>query len=126
MPPTCFTRYTAAPATPGAKSGPAVKGPISSMRTAIASSTVSPDSGTTPPELGGQLTVRAFALGLGDYSGSLLETDALMAYQLTKHFGIGGGLKYFNLNLQANLSRGGSAEFDYEFFGPTIFGYASF
>ncbi len=78
------------------------------------------------PKLAGNLTLLGFALDLGDYSGSLLEADAIMAYQLSKHFGIGGGLKYFNLNLQANTSRGGSVEYDFEFFGPAIFGYASF
>jgi hypothetical protein len=78
------------------------------------------------PKLAGNLTVLAFALDLGDYSGSLLEVDAMMAYQLSKTFGIGGGLKYFNLNLQANLSGGGNVEYDYNFFGPAIFGYASF
>ena len=78
------------------------------------------------PKLAGKLTVLAFALDLGDYSGSLLEVDATMAYQLSKYFGIGGGLKYFNLNLQASQSGGGNAEFDYSFFGPAIFGYASF
>ena len=78
------------------------------------------------PRLAGNLTVLAFALDLGDYSGSLLEVNAIMAYQLSKHFGLGGGLKYFNLNLQANLSRGAKVEYDFEFVGPTIFGYASF
>jgi hypothetical protein len=78
------------------------------------------------PKLAGQLAVLLFALDIGDYSGSLFEADAFMAYQLSKHFGIGGGLKYFNLNFEANTSRGGSVEYDYEFFGPTIFGYARF
>jgi len=78
------------------------------------------------PKLSGKLLLLGFALDLGDYSGSLIEADAFMAYQLSKHFGIGGGLKYFNLNLQANLSRGGHAEYNYQFFGPTIFGYATF
>ncbi len=72
------------------------------------------------------MTLLAFALDLGDFSGSLIETDATMAYQLSKHFGIGGGLKYFKFNLQANTSGGGNVEFDYEFFGPAIFGYATF
>jgi hypothetical protein len=40
------------------------------------------------PRLAGNLTVLAFALDLGDYSGSLLEVNALMAYQLSKHFGL--------------------------------------
>ena len=78
------------------------------------------------PKLAGQLTVLVFALDLGDFSGSLFEADAFMAYQLSKHFGIGGGLKYFNLELQASTSRGGSVEYKFEFFGPAIFGYASF
>jgi len=78
------------------------------------------------PKFTGELSLLVFALDLGDYSGSLLETDAFLAYQLTKHFGIGGGLKYFNLNLKANTSRGGSAAYNYKFFGPAIFGYASF
>jgi hypothetical protein len=78
------------------------------------------------PKLTGEFSLLVFALDLGDYSGSLLETDAFMAYQLTKHFGIGGGLKYVNLNLKANTSRGGSAAYNFKFFGPAIFGYASF
>lgn len=78
------------------------------------------------PRLSGNLKLLGFALDLGDYSGSLIETDAFMAYQLSKHFGIGGGFKYFNLNLQANTSGGGHAEYNYQFFGPAIFGYASF
>ena len=78
------------------------------------------------PRLTGNLTLLGFALDLGDYSGTLIETDAFMAYQLSKHFGIGGGLKYFNLNLQANTSNGGHAEYNYQFFGPAIFGYATF
>ena len=78
------------------------------------------------PKLAGKLTVLAFALDVGEYSGSLLEFDAFMAYQLSKHFGIGGGLKYFNLNVQYDKSDGGKVEYDYEFFGPALFGYASF
>ena len=78
------------------------------------------------PRFTGEFSLLVFALDLGDYAGSLLETDAFLAYQLTKHFGIGGGLKYFNLNLKANTSRGGSAAYNYKFFGPAVFGYASF
>ncbi len=78
------------------------------------------------PKLTGEFSLLVFALDLGDYSGSLLETDAFMAYQLTKHLGIGGGLKFFNLNLKANTSRGGSAAYNYKLFGPAVFEYASF
>lgn len=77
------------------------------------------------PKLSGNFTFLAFALDLGDYSGSLIEMNAALAYQLSRYFGIGGGLKYFNLNLQAAVGGGRRAEFDYTFFGPAIFGYAS-
>ena len=78
------------------------------------------------PRFTGELAALVFALDLGDYSGSLFEVDAFLAYQLTKHFGIGGGLKYFNLDLEADSSRGGSVAYKYEFFGPAVFGYVSF
>ena len=78
------------------------------------------------PRFTGEFSVLVFALDLGDYSGSILETDAFLAYQLTKTFGIGGGLKYFNLDLKANTSRGGSVGYKFKFFGPAVFGYASF
>lgn len=77
------------------------------------------------PKLTGNLTFLAFALDLGEYSGSLIEMNAALAYQISRHFGIGGGLKYFNLNLQAEVGNGGRAEFDYTFFGPAVFGYVS-
>jgi hypothetical protein len=78
------------------------------------------------PRWSANLTLLAFALEIDDYGGSLVEVDATVGCQLSKHFGIGGGLKYFNLNLTANGDRGGGAEFDYAFFGPAIFGYATF
>ncbi len=35
-------------------------------------------------------------------------------------------LKYFNLNLEADTSRGGSAAYNFKFFGRAVFGYVSF
>jgi hypothetical protein len=78
------------------------------------------------PKLAGRLTLLAFALDISEYKGNLIEADALLAYQLTKHFGIGGGFKYFNLYLEYDKSDGGNVQYDYEFFGPAIFGYVSF
>lgn len=89
------------------------------------------------PHIGGQFsyefaprwatTIRAmvFAIDLGEYSGHLIELNGTVGYQLSKHFGIGGGIKYFNLNIQKQQATSG-AEFDYQFLGPAIFGYASF
>ncbi len=102
------------------------------------SSTESTSAFTFPlPHIGGSISYKfapkwtaefatlLFAIDLGDYSGSLVEVDARAAYQLSKHFGIGAGLKYFKLTVQAQKTSGG-AEFDYGFFGPAVFGYASF
>jgi hypothetical protein len=78
------------------------------------------------PRWSTNFTALAFALKIDNYGGSLVEIDANVAYQVSKHFGIGGGLKYFNLHLEANSDRGGGASYDYQFFGPAIFGYATF
>jgi len=111
---------------------------IDGVPVANGSSTESSSTLTFPlPHLGGsisykisprwtaQASVVGFALDLNQYSGSLVQVDAVASYQLSKNFGIGAGLKYFNLNAQAEESRG-AAEFDYQFFGPAVFGYATF
>ncbi len=77
------------------------------------------------PKLTGKLNLLAFYLDVGSFSGSLIEADAYLGYQLTKHFGLGGGLKYFNVNVEADVSDG-RAQFDLQFFGPAVFGYVSF
>lgn len=78
------------------------------------------------PRWSTSVTALVFALEIDNYGGSLVELDAQVAYQVSKHFGIGGGLKYFNLRLEANGDGGGGATFDYAFYGPAIFGYATF
>lgn len=77
------------------------------------------------PRWTAQFSMLLFALDLGDYSGSLFQFDALASYQFTKHFGFGAGLKYFNLDLEAETDRV-SAGYDYEFFGPAVFVYTNF
>jgi len=72
-----------------------------------------------------QFTPLAFALDLGGHRGSLIELDAMVGYQPSKHFGLGAGFKYFNLNLQAHTDRV-TAGYEYQLFGPAIFGYAIF
>jgi hypothetical protein len=77
------------------------------------------------PRWTAQFMVLAFALEVDKYSGSLIEVDTGVNYQLSKHFGIGGGIKYFRLNLQAQDS-GAGAEFNFQFLGPAIYGIATF
>ena len=71
------------------------------------------------------LMLLGFALEFDEYKGYLVQAQGLVSYQLTKHFGLGGGLKYFELNLQADGSRL-NAEFDYQFYGPAIYGLVTF
>jgi hypothetical protein len=72
-----------------------------------------------------QLTLLAFYMDVGDYNGSLVQVDATAAYQVTKNFGIGAGLTYFNLRLNGQSDRA-EASYDFEFYGPAIFGYTTF
>lgn len=77
------------------------------------------------PKLKGLFQVLGFAIDLGDYSGTLVEVDGFMQYQFTKNFGLGGGLKYFNLDVRGKGSTL-EAEFHYSFWGPAVYGYVSF
>jgi hypothetical protein len=72
-----------------------------------------------------QFSALAFYMRVGDYTGSLVQLDANAGYQLTKNFGLGAGLTYFDLNLQGTTDRV-QAEYNFQFFGPAVFGYATF
>ena len=51
-------------------------------------------------------------------SGSLFDSKNTLA--------LGGFFPRVSSTLTLNSSRGGSVEYDFQFFGPAIFGYASF
>lgn len=72
------------------------------------------------PKLTGTVNVLAFYLDVGDVRGGLLEVDGILHYRVSKHFGIGGGLKYFDLDVvdSTDSFRG---EFELRFLGPTLF-----
>lgn len=78
------------------------------------------------PRVAGKVQVLGFYMDIGDYSGGLVEFDAVLSYQLIKNFGIGGGFKWFNLRLKDSFSGGGAATFEYTFAGPTLFVYGAF
>ena len=66
-----------------------------------------------------------FAIELDNIDGSLVEVSADIAWYPWQTFGIGAGLRYFNANVEAsNESLNG--EFDFEYYGPSIFVIASF
>ena len=62
---------------------------------------------------------------LEGFRGYLLELDGVAAYQITDHFGIGGGVKYYNVNV-TDRNESGDTRFDMQFIGPTIFVYGNF
>ena len=72
-----------------------------------------------------QFTALAFYMKVGDYDGSLVQLDATAGYQVTKNFGLGAGLTYFNLRLNGTTNRV-EAEYDFQFYGPAVFGYTTF
>jgi hypothetical protein len=66
-----------------------------------------------------------FALSVGDYSGSLIDAGVDLAYSPWRHFGFGAGIRYFALRLEAENNRL-DGEFDFDYWGPTLFGVVSF
>lgn len=67
-----------------------------------------------------------FSLEYEEFSGSLVNLNAAVEYQMSQHFGLGLGYRHINLNLDADptLTEGGSdwgGEFDYTFSGPTLY-----
>ena len=77
------------------------------------------------PRLVAGANVLGFALELDDFSGWLLEVNGVLSYQVTEHFGIGGGLKYYNVNVTSDSSSG-NTRFDMQVLGPAVFLYGSF
>jgi hypothetical protein len=77
------------------------------------------------PKLIGRIQMLGFALSVGDYSGLLVDSGIDIAYSPWKHFGFGGGVRYFNLRLEADKERL-DGEFDFDYWGPTLFIVASF
>jgi hypothetical protein len=67
----------------------------------------------------------AFSASIEDYSGLLIDSGFDFAYMPIKHFGFGGGLRFFNLMLEADVDRL-SGEFDFRYLGPTLFVLGNF
>jgi opacity protein-like surface antigen len=66
-----------------------------------------------------------FAIELDSIDGSLIEVDADLTWQPTRHFGGGIGFRYFNANVKSTGSDL-SGEFDFEYVGPVVFIQATF
>jgi hypothetical protein len=77
------------------------------------------------PKLLGRVQALGFVLSVGDYSGLLIDSGIDIAYTPWKHFGFGGGIRFFDLRLEAENNRL-DGEFEFDYWGPTLFVVASF
>ena len=67
----------------------------------------------------------AFALSIGDYSGSIVNLSPRTEYWFFNHFGAGLALNYFRLDVEAK-SDDWLGELKYEYWGPQIYITARF
>ena len=73
------------------------------------------------PRLTGHAMLKGFALEIGDTYGSLIEADIAAQYQLGENFGIGGGVKWFFLDVIEDETAHVDVNVDFDFFGPAVF-----
>ena len=67
-----------------------------------------------------RLRALAFAIEIDSIDGSIVEADADLTWQPTRHFGAGIGVRYFNTNVKSTGSDL-NGEFDYEYVGPVVY-----
>lgn len=74
-------------------------------------------------KFGAYLHVIGFALEIDDVEGSIVEAGGTLQYNFTENLGVGAGVRYFNVDVQARDEdlRG---EFEFNYFGPVL--YANF
>jgi hypothetical protein len=78
------------------------------------------------PKLSTELNLLLFKIEVAGIKGSLVESNATLHYQLGKHFGIGTGLKYYHFSVEDTGFSDRDSRFDYDFFGPVLYGSVSF
>jgi hypothetical protein len=72
------------------------------------------------PTIGFRVQAIGFALELDNIDGSMIEISTDVSWQPWRHFGLGAGLRYFNVDVDAGNSTL-NGEFDFEYFGPTVY-----
>lgn len=78
------------------------------------------------PRVFGFATVKGFALKIGDTSGSLIEANTGVQYQLTQNFGIGCGIKWFFLDVREDETERVDVKWDFDFVGPAVYATYTF
>jgi len=77
------------------------------------------------PTIVARLQIIGFAMELNDIDGSVVELDADVIWQPWGNFGIGAGLRYFEVDLENNGSKL-NGSFNFEYAGPAIFAVLTF
>ncbi len=78
------------------------------------------------PKLSTQLDLLLFKIEVAGIKGSLVESNVTLHYQFAKNFGIGAGLKYYSFTLEDTDFSARDSRYDYDFFGPVLYGSVSF
>lgn len=78
------------------------------------------------PRLTGTAMLLGFALEVGNFDGSLVEANLALQYQVSQHFGIGGGFKWFFLDVTEDINNNIDFKADFDFSGPAIFATFTF
>ncbi len=67
-----------------------------------------------------------FRIEVAGIKGSLTEANATLHYQFANNLGIGTGLKFYRFRLEDTDFSDRDSRYDYDFFGPVIYGSVSF
>ena len=67
----------------------------------------------------------SFAVKIGGYEGTVLDLGLDVQYRPWRRFGVGAGLRYFRITVDDKRDSA-LARFEYEYFGPVIYGVFSF
>jgi hypothetical protein len=78
------------------------------------------------PKISTQLDLMLFRIEVAGIKGALTEANATVHYQFAKNFGIGTGLKFYRFRLEDTEFSDRDSRFDYDFFGPVLYGSVSF
>lgn len=78
------------------------------------------------PKLGFRAQALAFALKISGYEGSLIDLGLDVQYRPWRRFGVGAGLRYFNITVDDKRDADSRSRFVFEYFGPVIYGVFSF
>ena len=78
------------------------------------------------PDISTQLDLLLFRIEVAGIKGTLTEANATIHIQVAKNFGLGTGFKFYRFSLEDTGFSDRDSRFDYDFYGPVLYGSASF